>query len=248
MRVRMKPYQRIGIRLFLPIPVALILCSGVQADITYNMLNDYRLYAYSEYQAKRQYDYTLQIRVIHDQRPQVGIQDQREPWRTTDDTFWMYPVPEMLEQILFREFALSFLFRKVSREDTGSRLILEIVLKSFHGYIERAGLLARLVYGDVAFSAELVQRKPRKTLFTKDYHSRTGLKLRSTTKPRQRMVEQTAKSLEEAVPVLISDIEKVFEGMRPPKRARISPKEKPKPKPRKESKPNPFNVEPVGPK
>jgi len=154
----------------------------------------------------------------------------------------------MLERILFQEFALSFLFRKVSRKDTGSRLLLEIVLRSFHGYIERAGVLARLVYGDLAFSAKLVQRKPRKTLFTKDYHSRTSLKLRSIMKPRQRMVEQTAKSLEEAVPILISDIEKVLEGMRPPKRARLSPREKSKPKPRKKSKPSPFNVEPVGPK
>lgn len=233
-----KRYQAIGMLTFLTMAASLIFSSDVQADATYNMVNDYRLYAYSEFRAKRQYDHTLQIRVTNDLRPLAERESHGESIKATDDTLWMYPVPEMLERILMREFALSFLFRKVGRKDMPSGLILELVLKSFYGYMQRAGFLTRLIYGNVAFSARLIQRKPRKTLFSKDYNCQTSVKIKPITKSKQHMVKQIAKSLEGVVPVLMTDIEKVIEEMRPPKRTRISLKKKPKP----------LNLEPIGPK
>lgn len=226
----------------------LIFSSDLQADAKYNLVNDYRLYAYSEYRAKRQYDHTLQIRVNRDLPAQAEYESQEESMRATDDAFWMYPAPEMLERILFREFALSFLFRKVSRKDTKSDLILEVVLKSFHARMQRAGFVTRLIDGHVALSANLVQQKPRKTLFAKEYDRQTRVKLKPITKSEQHMVKQVGRCLEEIVPVLITDIEKVLEEMTPRKKARKSPKQEPRNQKSKKKKPKSLSLEPVGPK
>jgi hypothetical protein len=211
----------------------------VQADTAYTMVNDHHLYNYSEYRAEKQYDEVLQIKVIDERHLQGGRQSKAKPLVVTDDTFWMEPVPDMLERVLLQEFGLSFLFRKVGRKDTPRGLILELVLSSFHGHVRRVGVMGRSIFGEVAFSARLFQQKPRKTLFTKDYHSHTNVKLKSIVKSgRGVMVRQIGKSLEEVIPVLISDVEGVVKEARRPKKARISPRKKPKP----------INLEPVGPK
>jgi hypothetical protein len=252
MSIMMKRYPAIGAILFLAIAEGLIVPHTVQADPTYNIVNDYRFYTYSEYRAKRQYDHTLQVRVIDDLRPQAEREPQHHPSIATDDSFWMYPVPEMLERLLFREFALSFLFRKVGRNETRSSLILELVLKSFHAYKEKTGLVTRRIYGDVAFSASLVQRAPRKRLFTKDYHCQTSVKLTPVIKSGDYLVRQITTSLAELVPVLMADMERVLEGMRPPKKIQASPRRKPKLSKQKTQRPKqktkPIDLEPVGPK
>ncbi|NIQ38989.1 MAG: hypothetical protein GTN81_10420 [Proteobacteria bacterium] len=232
-------YRPVGALLIAFAVMGLTVSSTVRADSTYNMVNDYRLYTYSEYQAKRQHKDLLQINVLDDRGPQVEEEPTGKPTLVTTDALWMEPVPQMLERLLMRELAVSFLFRKVVRKDLRSGLVLELKLRSFHGRTERVGLLGRLIYGDVAFSAKLHQQKPRKILFTKDYHSRTRVKVKSIGKSRRRaMVEQIGNSLEEIIPALISDMEQVLQEKRPPKKLR-----KVKRKAQKA-----IDLEPVGPK
>jgi len=241
---RMRRYHRIAVRSFLAIALGLACSSSVQAAVRYNLANDYRFYAYSEYRAKRQHDHTLQIKITRDMRPRAEREPSGGTLRATDDTFWVYPVPEMVERILMQEFALSFLFRRVSRKDRESGLILELVLKSFHGHMERVGLVTRLIHGDIALSGRLVHRKSRKTLFTKVYNSQTSVKLKPVTKSGRHMVKQIGRSLEELVPILISDVEQVLERTNSPKKASsASGKKKPK-----KPKTKPLDLEPLGPK
>jgi len=202
------------------------------------MVNDYHFYQYSGYQAKKQHSHSLRIMVVQDVRPEAEQKSRRVSSTATDDTFWIYPVPEMVERILFREFALSFLLRKVTREDTKSSLTLEVVLKSFHGHMEKAGFLARTIHGNVAFSARLIHEDPRRVIFDKDYGYRSRVKLKPVTKSRDHMVRQVARCLEEIVPVLISDVETALEQIRSPQKPQSRPKKKKKP----------LNLEPVGPK
>jgi hypothetical protein len=143
----------------------------------------------------------------------------------------------MVERILFREFALSFLFRKVTREDTKSRLTLEVVLKSFHGHMERAGFMARTIHGNVAFSARLVQKGAQRVIFEKDYGYRSRVKRKPMSKSSDHLVRQVARCLEEIVPVLIHDVETALAQEKPPTKTRNRPKKK-----------KPLNLEPVGPK
>lgn len=233
-------YFSIAVIVCLAMATCLALSSRLRAEstYTYNMVNDYHFYEYSGYRAERQYSHLLRIRVVQDMRPEAERRTRRISSTATDDAFWTYPVPEMVERILVREFAMSFLFRKVSREDTKSRLTLELVLKSFHGYMERAGFLARTIHGSVAFSARLIDEDPRTVIFDKDYGYRSRTKLKPVTKSRDHMVTQVARCLEEIVPVLITDVETALKQIRPP--------QKPQSRPRKKRKP--LNLEPVGPK
>ncbi len=222
----------------------LVFSSDVRADTRYNLVNDYRVYTYSEYRARKQYEDALQIEVIDARSPKTEHQSQGRLLMVTDDSFWIEPVPEMLEAILFREFGLSFLFRSVGRGDIRGGLVLELTLNSFYGHTEKAGVLTRLIYGDVGFSARLIQQRSKETLFTKKYHSRTSVRLKSITKSgRHMMVEQIGNSLSEVIPALISDVEQVLKARRPPKKPRPSPTKKPERK-----KTEPLNLEPVGPK
>ncbi len=239
----MRRYHRIVVHSFLVMSLGLVCSLDVQADVRYNLVNDYRFYSYSEYRAKRQHDHTLQITVTRDMRPRSEREPSGGTLRATDDTLWVYPVPEMLERILMQEFALSFLFLKVSRKNMPGGLILELAPKSFHGRIERVGLVTRLIHGDIALSARLVQRKTRKTLFTKDYHSQTSVKLKPIMKSGEHMVKQIGKSLEELVPILIRDIEQALERTNPPKKTSNSSNKKPK-----KQNTRPLDLEPVGPK
>ncbi len=213
--------------------------SEIQAETSYTLVDDYRLYTYSEYRAARQHNTILQIKVIDERKGKHEHASQRKPLLETDETFWMEPVSEMLERILMREFALSFLFRKVERADTRDGLILELAFRTFQGQAKRVGVLGRMIEADIAFSAKLSRRNRPKNLFTKDYHSQATVTLKSILKSgRRTMVEQIGKALEEIVPVLMSDIERVLEKTRPPMKARRSTKKKAKP----------IHLEPVGPK
>ncbi len=234
-----KRHQSASILIGFMAAAGLVLPSEIQAKTSYTLVNDYRLYTYSEYRAARQHNTTLQIRVIDERKGKHNPASHGKPLLETDEAFWMEPVSEMLERILMREIGLSFLFRKVERTDTRDGLVLEVALSTFHGQAKRVGALGRMIQADVAFSARLSQRKPRKTLFTKDYHSQATVKLKAIIESKRRaMVEQIGKALEEIVPVLMSDIERVLEKTRPPKKARRSTKKKAKP----------IHLEPVGPK
>jgi hypothetical protein len=221
--------------------MTLVSSVAVRAEPTYNMVNDHRFYQYSGYRAKKQYGYCLRIGMIRDERSEAERISRSVNATATDDTFWMYPVPEMIERILFREFALSFLFPKVSREDEQGDLIMELVLKSFHGHMERAGLLARIIHGSVAFSATLVQQNPRKVILNKDYQYQTKVKLKPMNRSKDHMVRQVARCLEEVVPVLITDVETALEKIEPPRKAPSRPG-----KTKKNEKP--LNPDPIGPK
>ncbi len=237
--VMLKGFWRVGILVSLSALAGLFFSSDVLAERSYTLANDYRNYTYSEYRAKRQYDKTLQIKILDDRGSKTDRSSPKKHLLETDETFWMEPIPQMVEQMLQREFALSFLFQKVDRAENRDGLVLELVLNSFHGYIERVGLLGRSIHGDVAFSARLLKSRPRKTLFTKDYHSHNSVKVKSIVKSgRQTMVKQIGKAFEEVVPVLMSDIERVLKGMTPLKKRRNPPKRKSKP----------LDLEPVGPK
>jgi ABC-type uncharacterized transport system auxiliary subunit len=239
MKMMTERYRPVGALLIASAVMGLTLSSTVKADSTYNMVNDYRFYTYSEYQAKRQHKDILQIKVVDDRGPEVEEESTGRLTRVTNEALWMEPVPQMLERLLMREFAVSFLFRKVVRKDLRSGLVLELGLTSFHGRAERVGVLGRFIYGDVAFSARLHQQKPRKILFSKEYHSQTRVKVKSIAKSgRRSMVEQIGNSLEEIIPVLISDIEQVLKEKRPLKKLRKVPRKTQKG----------IDLEPVGPK
>jgi len=226
--------------------MAVVSPPALGAEPAYNMGNDHRFYQYSGYRAKKQYGYCLRIRVIRDERSEAERVSRSVTATTTDDTFWMYPVPEMIEGILFREFALSFLLRSVSQEDGQGDLMMELVLKSFHGRMERAGLLARIMHGRVAFSATLVQQNPRKVILNKDYQYQTKVKLKPMNRSNDHMVRQVGRCLEEVVPVLITDVEAALEKIEPPGKTPNRPQKTTKKKTKKKEKP--LSPEPIGPK
>lgn len=76
-------YRPISRLVLLAIVVGLFFSSDLQADARYKMVNDYRLYTYSEYRAKRQYDQTLLIRVTDDRRARTEGEPQGGSIRAT---------------------------------------------------------------------------------------------------------------------------------------------------------------------
>ena len=240
-----RAYAPIRVVLGVTMVITLASSSSIGAETTYNMVNDHRFYQYSGYRAKKQHGDCLRIRMIRDDRPESERISRSVNSTTTDDTFWMYPVPEMIERILFRELALSFLFHRVSREEGRGGLVLELVLKSFHGHMERAGLLARIIHGSVAFSATLVQQNPRKVILNKDYQYQTKVKLKPMNRSKDHMVRQVARCLEEVVPVLITDVETALEKIEPPRETPSRPRKTNKKTTKNE---RPLDPEPIGPK
>ncbi|MBW2058159.1 MAG: hypothetical protein JRH07_11195 [Deltaproteobacteria bacterium] len=215
-----------------------------RAENRYNMVNDYRLYRYSGYRAKSQDDRTLLVKVIPGPQTKAETDSRGAPMKATDDEFWLYPVQETLERILYRELALSFLFRKLSREDERSDLVLEVLLGAFSGSMQRAGLVTRVIDGRVAFSVRLVQRSPRKILFEKQYDRQNTVKLKPVTRSGYLMARQVGRCLQEVVPLMLADLEKVLnrreagrKPRNPPKRRKIKAK-------RQET----LDLEPIGPK
>jgi hypothetical protein len=198
--------------------IAVVFMFISSAEAVLDLVNNPRLYQYSQHKAAKNFHSSLQIKVVEDKRPEMERVKHEEAPYYVYDGLWSDFVEGIVSTVLAKEFANAGMFDTVDVHSENSRYLLVMELYSFAGRIEEPPGLKPVYhfFGSVDLQVKLISRNNGKELFTKRYKERSKSVVNQF-RVRDKYVNgaiELGKSFQTAAVRIMKDVETALSGGR----------------------------------